>query len=68
MTYRELFKLKFQEGIPTYELLRRYPSSAHLVTRVALCDVPEDTLKEILSEEDEFLALMRLKKKFLNKP
>jgi len=33
---------------------------------VALLDIPEQTLKEIVSEEEDLLRLMKLKKKYSN--
>lgn len=64
MTYDKLFFLKYKKGLSTFELIQRYPKSAKQVSRVALCDVPEETLKEIISEEEDFARLMALKKKF----
>ena len=64
MTYQQLFYLKFKKGISTYELIRLYPNSARQVSEVALLDVPEDTLRDILKEERDFLYLMSLKRKF----
>ncbi len=65
MTYRELFYLKFKKGVSTYELVRRFPEAIDQVSEVALLDVPEATLKEIIGEEKSFNRLMRLKRKFL---
>lgn len=67
MTYRELCYLKFKEGISTYELVRRYPEEIERVNEVALLDVPEATLREIIREEKILLRLMRLKRKFFGK-
>ena len=64
MTYQELFYLKFKRGISTYELVKRFPGETIRVSEVALLDVPETTLKEILQEEKTFNRLMKLKKKF----
>ena len=64
MTYQKLFDLKFKQGVSTYELARRYPAQLNRVSEIALLEVPEETLKEIVKEEKEFDKLMRLKKRF----
>lgn len=64
MTYAELFQLKFKKGLSTYELVRRYPDQIERVTEVALLDVPETVLREIISEEARLLRLIRLKRRF----
>lgn len=64
MSYEKLFYLKYKKGISTYELLRRYPESLDEVADVALMDVPETTLKEILPDERDLVRLMQLKRKF----
>lgn len=63
MTYRELFHLKFHEGVTTEELRRRYPDKIHKVTEVALLDVPEEILREVVFEEEVLRRLMRLKRR-----
>ncbi len=65
MTYQELFDLKFKKGLSTYESVRRYPEEIERVNEVALLDVPEATLREIIREEKILTRLMRLKRKFL---
>ena len=67
MTYQELCYLKFKKGISTYELVKRYPDEIKRVNEVALLDVPESTMREIIHEEKILTRLMRLKKKFLSK-
>ena len=64
MTYAELFYLKFKRGLSTYELVRRFPNEIERVSEVALLDLPETTLREIIREEKYFLRLMRLKRRF----
>ena len=63
--YQTLLNLKFRKGISTYELVRQFPEAIGRVSEVALLDVPERVLKEILKEEKLYDRLMRLKKKFL---
>jgi len=64
MTYRRLFHLKFVKGISTYELVQRFPRAIDRVSAVALLDVPEATLREVIKEEKELNRLMKLKKRF----
>jgi hypothetical protein len=64
MTYKQLFYLKFKKGLTTYELVNQFPSDIDRVSEVALLDVPEEVLREILREEEAFQRLMRLKKRY----
>ena len=63
--YQTLVDLKFKKGISTYELVRKFPDAIGRVSEIALLDVPEGVLREILKEEKLYDRLMRLKKKFL---
>ena len=62
--YEKLFDLKYRQGIPTYELAHRFPEHIDRVHEVALLDIPENTLKEVVPEKRIFERLMNLKKKF----
>ena len=64
LTYQELFYLKFKQGISTHELARRFPEDIQRVSEVALLEIPEATLKQLVGEEDAFNRLMHLKKKY----
>ena len=64
MTYERLVYLKFKKGLSTYELVRRFPAAIDRVSRIALLDIPDSTLREILKKEDLFEQVTRLKKKF----
>jgi len=64
MTYQQLFYLKFKKGLSTYELVQRFPNYIDRVSEVALLDVPEATLREVIQEKEDFARLMRLKKKY----
>ena len=63
--YKTLFYLKYKRGISTYELVRKFPEEISRVSEVALLDVPETVLRDILKEEKLYERLMRLKRKFL---
>ena len=63
MTYQELFDLKFKMGLSTYELVRRFPDEIERVSEVALLDLPEATLREIIREEEALARLIKLKKR-----
>lgn len=65
MTYKTLFDLKFKKGLSTYDLLRKFPSELQQVTEVAMLDIPESILKEIVNEEVAFKKLMKLKKQLM---
>jgi len=65
MTYQRLYDLKFRKGVSTYELMRRYPRHIKRVSEVALLDIPDATLREIIREEKTLCRLMRLKRRLL---
>ncbi len=60
--YEKLFDLKYRQGIPTYELAHRFPEHIDRVSEVALLDIPENTLREVVQEKKLFERLMNLKK------
>lgn len=64
MTYQKLLYLKYKIGISTYELVQRFPEQIDRVSEIAMLDIPEETLKEILKEEKDFNKLIRLKRRF----
>lgn len=64
MTYEKLFYLKFKKGLSTFELSRLYPEAIDRVSEVALADVPESTLREILKEKRDYDRVMWLKRRF----
>ncbi len=61
--YEKLFDLKYKRGMTTCELARLFPAHIDLVNEVALLDIPETTLKEVVREEKLFERLLSLKKK-----
>ena len=65
MTYEKLFDLKYRKRLSTYELVCRFPKEVKRVSEVALLEVPESTLREVLHEKKSFQRLMELKKKLL---
>ena len=65
MTYEKLLNLKYRKKISTYELVCRFPKEIKRVSEIALLDVPEATLREVLPEKKTFERLMGLKKKFM---
>ncbi|MCB9799789.1 MAG: hypothetical protein H6757_03420 [Candidatus Omnitrophica bacterium] len=64
MTYEEIFELKYLKGISTQELLRQYPDEASRVNEVALLDIPENVLRDMIQESDVLFRLIALKRKF----
>ena len=62
MTYEELYDLKYRKGLSTYELVRRFPEDTRRISEVALLEVPESTLREIIAEQETLHHLMALKK------
>jgi hypothetical protein len=64
MTYKQIAYLKFKKGMTTYQLARQFPKFIQQVSEVALLDLSENTLRELLREEKAIHRLMRLKKRF----
>lgn len=64
MTYEKLCFLKYKKGFSTQELIKLYPQDAIQVSEVAMLDLPESILKEVLLETELFQHVMTLKKKF----
>ena len=67
MTYQRLFNLKYRQGVSTYELIQRLPNDAERVRDVALLDVPEATLKEIIRDKTIINRLIKLKQQLLGR-
>jgi len=63
--YEKLFDLKYRQGVPTCDLVHRFPSHIERVNEVALLDIPEKVLREVVPEKDIFERLMNLKKRLL---
>ncbi len=61
--YEKLFDLKYRQGIPTYELAHRFPEHITRVHEVALLDIPDNTLREVVQEKKLLERLVSLKKK-----
>lgn len=64
MTYKQLINLKYGAGVTTHELMRRFPTEVERVSEIALLDVPENTLREIIQEETTYNRLIKLKRQF----
>lgn len=63
--YEELIDLKYRKGVTTYELLRRFPGQIERVSEVALLQVPDEILREIVREKETLERLLGLKQEFL---
>lgn len=63
MTHQDIFYLKFCKGLSTYELMQRFPDAIDRVSEVALMDIPESILKEVIQEEEKLSQILKLKKK-----
>ena len=62
--YEKLFDLKYRQGIPTHELAHLFPRHIDRINEVALLDIPEDTLKELVSGRKTLERLISLKRQF----
>ena len=63
--YKKLIDLKYHQGVSTYELAHLFPNQFERVKEVALLDIPEGTLREVVREKEIFRRLMQLKKQFM---
>ena len=61
--YQKLFDLKYRKGVPTHELAQLFPKHIDRVNEVALLDIPEETLKEVVPEKEVLERLISLKKR-----
>ena len=61
MTYQRIFNLKFKKEVPTCELRKRYPREQKKISRVALLELPNPLLRELVKQEGEFQKLVSLK-------
>ena len=62
--YEKLFDLKYRKGVPTHELAHRFPEHIDCINEVALLDIPENTLKEVLPEKRILERVINLKRQF----
>lgn len=67
MTYEKLFKLKFEKGYSTNELIEKFPGAADKVREIALLQIPTSVLKRTVAEESLLERLLNLKRKFLGR-
>ncbi len=67
MTYEKIFKMKFEEEIPTHELEKRFPKELKKISKIALMELPATMLRTLLGGESELEKLMCLKKNLLKK-
>nr|CAX68942.1 hypothetical protein JG2_0170 [uncultured bacterium] len=64
MTYEEIFNLKFREGLPTHIMEKRYPKDKLKITRVALSELPEESLRTVIRKDCELEKILYLKRYF----
>lgn len=65
MTYKEIFDLKYKQGVSTYELVQLYPDYIDRVSEIALLEIPEETLSQILEGKRMLKRLRALKKRLM---
>ncbi len=64
MTYREIFELKYTQGISTSELVKRFPADVKRISEVALLEVSDEMLRQVISEAKIVERLISLKKRY----
>lgn len=62
MKYKRLYDLKFNKRVPTFELRKRFPREAGKITRVALLQLPDAVLRELIHQKKELQKLMLLRR------
>ena len=65
--YEKIFKLKFENDVPTHELGKRFPKELRKISKIALMELPPSILKALLKREHELKKLMSLKRNLLKK-
>lgn len=63
MKVQELLYLKFQRRVSTLDLLRRYPREKRQIRELALLDVDEAALRQILGRRKTLRRLARLRRR-----
>ena len=64
MTYREIFNMKYSQGISTSELVKRFPGDIKRISEVALLEVSDEMLRQVISEANMAERLISLKKRY----
>lgn len=64
MTYREIFDMKYNQGMSTSELVKRFPGDVKRISEVALLDVSEDLLRQVIVENRVVERLLHFKKRY----
>lgn len=64
MTEHELFDLKYNQGLSTQELLKRFPDDTCRIHEIALLEIEEEMLREVIPEPAFFERLMEMKKRY----
>ena len=64
MTYREIFNMKYNQGISTSELVKRFPGDIKRISEVALLEVSDEMLRQVISEANIVERLISLKKRY----
>ena len=62
--YEQLIELKYRQGVSTHELVHLFPGQIKYVSEVALLQIPDETLKQVVREKDILDHLLDLKKQF----
>lgn len=64
MTYRALFEMKYNQGVSTSELVKRFPADVKRISEVALLEVSDEMLRQVIAEAQIVERLIRLKKRY----
>lgn len=64
MTYRKIFDMKYNQGISTSELVKRFPEDVKRISEVALLEVSDEMLRQVISETNVAERLISLKKRY----
>ena len=67
MTYKRIYDLKFKKHVPTFKLRKRFPGEMRKIARVALLQLPNVVLRELVRREKELRKLIQLREYLLKK-
>jgi len=60
--YKRIYDLKFNQCVPTFELRKRFPKEGRKITRVALLQLSNSVLRELVHQKKELQKLMLLRR------
>ncbi|MBU9889225.1 MAG: hypothetical protein KTQ49_05095 [Candidatus Omnitrophica bacterium] len=61
--YEKMYDLKYRKGISTIDLVHQFPKNMRHINEVALLDIPQKVLREVVVEKNVLEHLTALKQR-----